>query len=83
MERPEWWDWDLAFDSHVEARMEERDVSDIDLRTMIEDATDFSPNRRIGRWRISTRLRGQPWVIVVEPDLDGQITHVITVFRQD
>jgi hypothetical protein len=83
LERPEWWDWDLAFDSHIEARMEERGVSEVDLRTMLEYATRVAPARRVGRWLIFTRFRGQPWVVVVEPDADDQITYVITTFRRD
>jgi hypothetical protein len=63
--------------------MEERGVSEVDLRTMLEYATGVAPARRVGRWLISTRFRGQPWVAVVEPDVDDQITYVITTFRRD
>jgi hypothetical protein len=55
---PEWWEWELDFDAHVEERMEERDYSEVDLRTMLENATEVFPARGDGRWLALTKFRG-------------------------
>jgi hypothetical protein len=81
--RPEWWEWELGFDSHIEDRMEERELSEVELRTMLADATGVAPARRQGRWIVETHFRGQRWVVVLEPDAADHITYVITVFRRD
>ena len=83
MERPEWWDWELAFTSHVEIRMEERGFTEVDLRRMLEDATEVEPSSRPGRWMISTRLRGSTWRVIVEPDQDELALYIVTAYRRD
>ena len=70
MERPEWWEWDLAFTAHVERRMEERGFSEVELRAMLDDATELLPASRPGRWIAHTSHAGRPWAVVVEPDGD-------------
>jgi len=80
VEAPEWWGWELRFIGHLEERMEERGFTEADLRGMLEDGTDLSASRRHGRWLVSTRFRGKPWVVVVEPDPDEQITYVVTAY---
>ncbi len=80
MDRPEWWNWDVRFVSHFQRRMEERVISEIDLRTMLTDATAITSSRRSGRWLISTHLGDAPWVVVVEPDPDDEITYVVTAY---
>ena len=60
--------------------MEERGFSEVELRTMLADATAITSSRRSGRWLISTHLGDAPWVIVVEPDLDDQIMYVVTAY---
>ena len=73
MNWPSWWEWELGFTAHVEARMEERGFSEIELRTMLDDASKLVPARRSGRWIIHTRHERHPWLVVVEPDLDDKI----------
>ena len=46
LDRPEWWEWELGFDSRIGDRMEERGFSEVELRAMLEDATGLSPARR-------------------------------------
>lgn len=79
----DWWDWELAFTPHVESRMEEREFSEIELRTMVSDATDIAPARRPGRFLARTRHRGTPWIVVLEPDLDDQLLFVVTAYPVD
>jgi len=77
---PEWWEWELEIDEHVESRMEDRDFDELDLREMLESATGFSRNWRPGRWHIHTRWRRGKWTIVVEPDPEAQRLAVVTAF---
>ena len=60
--------------------MEERRFSEIELRTMLDDASKLVPARRPGRWLIHTRHEGHPWLVVVEPDLDDKILMVVTAY---
>lgn len=67
MERPDWWDWPLAFTAHVELRMEERGFSEVELRAMLEGATELLPSKRPGRWLVRAQHAGMPWIVIVEP----------------
>ena len=35
-EFPSWWSWDLSFTPHAELRMEQRGVTAVDVRAMLE-----------------------------------------------
>lgn len=83
MNWPSWWEWELGFTAHVEARMEERGFSEIELRTMLDSASKLIPARRPGRWLIHTRRARHPWVVVVEPDLDGKILMIVTAYPEE
>ena len=83
MDRPEWWAWELAYTEHVEGRMLERGLSEVGLRTMLEDATSFAPASRPGRWAVQARFEGRPWVVVVEPAWEEQLLYVVTVYPKD
>lgn len=83
MERPEWWNWDLAFTSHIESRMEERGFSEVELRAMLENATELFPATRPGRWLVRTRHAGRPWVVVLEPDEADKLLFVVTAYERE
>jgi len=38
---PKWWTWDLELGLHLLDRMADRHFSEIDLRTMLSDATAY------------------------------------------
>ena len=80
MNKPRWWDWELDFTLHVEVRMEERGFSELDLRSMLDRATDVLPARRPGRWLVHTQHRGRPWRVVLEPDSDEEAIIVVTAY---
>jgi hypothetical protein len=80
---PEWWNWDLAFNPHVESRMEERGFSEVDLRAMLTDAFEVSPAKRAGRYLVSTRFRAQAWTVVLEPDPDDKLLFVVTAYSNE
>jgi hypothetical protein len=60
--------------------MADRDFDEIDLRTMLENASGFSPNVVPGRFTVHTRQSGQPWEVIVEPDDDDELLVVITAY---
>lgn len=80
MEKPEWWDWELAFTEHIERRMEERGFSEVELREMLEGAVELRPGRRAGRWEVGTQHAGRPWIVVVEPDEEEELVFVVTAY---
>ncbi len=80
---PEWWEWELAFTSYTQYRMEERLCTEIDVRRMMEHASDCYPARRAGRWVIEARFRRDLWKVIVEPDLDKELVVVVTVHPVD
>jgi hypothetical protein len=77
---PAWWEWEIEITPHLEKRMEDRDFTEIDLRTMLEQAQDYPPDVVEGRWVIAARHRQQPWHIIVEPDPVEQLLVVVTAY---
>ena len=55
---PEWWNWDLT---------------EVDLRAMLEKATAFEHNVVEGRFMIHARHLQHPWIVIVEPDADAKL----------
>jgi hypothetical protein len=33
---PEWWNWELPFTAHAELRVEQRGVTEVDVRAILE-----------------------------------------------
>ena len=78
---PEWWDWELVFSGHAELRMEQRGVSEVDVRSMLQAARRHSPSVVLGRFMIDTAHEGRPWVVIVEPDRTERLLVVVTVYE--
>ena len=78
---PEWWDWALSFTSHAELRMEQRGVTEVEVRAVLERATACEPNVVEGRFMIHTRHARCPWIVIVEPDADVNALVVVTVYE--
>lgn len=62
-------------------RMEQRGVSEVELRAMLEHSAGFQPSAVEGRFMIHVRYRQHPWVVVVEPDADAELLVVVTVYE--
>lgn len=77
---PTWWDWELDFTPHLLKRMEDRDFTEVDLRAMLERAAGIRPDVVDYRWVVVTRLRGRPWEIIVEPEVESSLLIVITAY---
>jgi hypothetical protein len=52
---PEWWTWELSFVGHAEMRMEQRGVTEVEVRAMLERATGFEASVVQGRFMIQTQ----------------------------
>lgn len=79
--REEWWDWELVFSGHAELRMEQRGVSEVDVRSMLQSALGHSPSIVPGRFRIDAAHTGRPWVVIVEPDPADHLLVVVTIYQ--
>jgi hypothetical protein len=78
---PEWWNWDLSFTGHAELRMEQRGVTEVEVRAMLERATGSEASVVEGRFMIHTQRAQGPWVVIVEPDADAKLLVVVTVYE--
>ena len=78
---PEWWDWDLSFTGHAELRMEQRSVTEVEVRAMLERATGFEASVVGSRFMIQTRLDQSPLMVIVEPDAEARLLVVVTVYE--
>jgi hypothetical protein len=77
---PEWWEWELEFTSHVLKRMIDRRFSEIDLRSMLEEATSLREDDEPGRWVVETSHDSRSWEVIVEPDRAEQLLVVVTAY---
>lgn len=77
---PEWWDWELEFSPHLFKRMLDRNFTELDLRTMLENARGYRPDIVEGRWVVLTLRRRQTWEVIVEPDFNSKRLLIITAY---
>ena len=80
---PTWWEWELELTPHLEKRMEDRYLREVDLRAMLERAKGFRDDVVPGRFVIETTLRGRAWEVIVEPDPVYGLLVVITAYMID
>jgi hypothetical protein len=78
---PPWWEWALALTGHAERRMEERGITEVDLRSMLQRATGYAPSVVEQRFMVTTSHGGRPWVVIVEPDGDEHLLVVVTAYE--
>jgi hypothetical protein len=83
MEFPQWWNWELEITSHILKRMEDRNLTEIDLRGMLETASDYWNDIEEGRFVIVSKLKNKDWEIIVEPDYFEKILVVITAYPKE
>ena len=80
-EFPSWWSWELSFTPHAELRMEQRGVTEVDVRAMLERATGFEPSVVEGRFMIHVTNNTRLWIVIVEPDADASLLVVVTAYE--
>ena len=78
---PAWWNWELSFTPHAELRMEQRGVTEVDVRAMLERATAFEPSVVEGRFMIHVARDSRAWIVIVEPDNDASLLVVVTAYE--
>jgi hypothetical protein len=83
VEWPNWWEWELEVSSHVEKRMEQRDFTEVDLRTMLNAAAGYREDVVEGRWAIQVKHGGRPWEVIVEPYPSEELLVVVTAYPVD
>lgn len=79
---PEWWEWELELSPHLLKRMADRDFTEADLRTMLEDAQAWEPTPNPDRFLIRCRFVGRHWNVIVEPDHAEQRQVVVTAYEE-
>lgn len=60
---------------------EQRGVTEVDVRSMLERATAFEPNVVEGRFTIHVRHPERPWIAIVEPDAEEKLLVIVTVYE--
>ncbi len=78
---PSWWSWELSFTPHAELRMEQRGVTEVDVRAMLERASGFEPSVVEGRFIIHVASNNRPWIVIVEPDTDATLLVLVTAYE--
>jgi len=61
--------------------MDERKLTELDVRHMLEHARRYQRSRRPGRWLVFNHLRGVRWAIVVRLDDETRVAWVVTLFE--
>ena len=61
--------------------MEQRDVTEVEVRGMLERATGLQPSVVEGRFMIHARHSQRPWIVIVEPDADANLLVVVTAYE--
>jgi len=58
-----------------------RNISETDLRAMLEDASGLRPDELQGRWVAECYHQGSDWEVVLEPELELESLAVVTAFK--
>ena len=58
--------------------MADRRFTEVDLRRMLERASEYREDVVDGRWVIASRHRGKAWEIIVEPDFERHLLVIVT-----
>ena len=80
---PVGWEWELELSAHVEQRMEERGVNEVELRAMLEQVVALREGQVEGRFIAEARHRGALWAMILEPDVELQCVVVVTVYNTE
>ena len=80
---PAWWNWFLELTPHVLKRMVDRRFTEVDLRAMLDAATEYREDLVENRWVIEVRHRKRAWEVIVEPDEEMRLLVVFTAYPVD
>lgn len=65
---------------HVLKRMEDRQFTEVELRSMLARAARFRRDIVEGRWVIDVRHAKRHWEVIVEPDAEAELLVVVTAY---
>ena len=71
----------MSFTAHAELRMEQRGVTEVDVRAMLERATRYEPIVVEGRFMIHAIHQQRPWIVIAEPDVEAKLLVIVTVYE--
>ena len=61
--------------------MDQRGVTEVEVRAMLERATGLEASVVEGRFMIHTQRGQSLWVVIVEPDAEARLLVVVTVYQ--
>ena len=61
--------------------MEQRGVTEVDVRAMLERAMRSEASVVEGRFMIHATHNHRPWIVIVEPDVDAKLLVVVTPYE--
>ena len=61
--------------------MEQRGVTEVDVRAMLERATRYEPSVVEGRFMFHCFHGQRPWIVIVEPDVDATLLVIVTPYE--
>jgi len=61
--------------------MEDRNFNEVDLRSMLQQASGYRVDVVDGRYIIETSHERDPWEVIVEPDEMLHLLVVVTAYR--
>jgi len=70
----------LELSPHLLKRMSDRRFTEIDLRRMLQRASDYREDVVAGRWVIETRHGGKAWEVILEPDRERRLLVIVTAY---
>jgi len=79
---PEWWDWELFFTDHTKLRLEERDLTELEVRAMLQRANRYEPDSIDWRFQIRVRYQRRPWIVIVEPNEMLKRLVIVTAYEE-
>ena len=63
--------------------MEERGLTEIDVRHLVEHATRFERSHHEGHWLLVAQRRRRKWIVVVRYDPELKSVFVVTAFEEE
>lgn len=61
--------------------MAQRDVTEVDVRAMLERSKTYESSVVEGRYMIHTHHQQHPWIVIVEPDAGSERLVVVTAYE--
>ena len=78
---PKWWNWDLSFTAHAELRMEQRGVTEVEVRAMLERANGVRGQCCREQIHGPNPTRSESLGRDREPDAEANLLVVVTVYE--